>query len=30
VGFSSSAYFTRCFKEKFKCLPHSFLNNHKE
>jgi len=24
VGFSSSAYFTRCFKEKFKRLPSNF------
>jgi AraC-like DNA-binding protein len=25
VGFSSRAYFTRCFKEKFHQLPSSFL-----
>ena len=30
VGFSSSAYFTMCFKEKFNRLPHTFLNNDKE
>ncbi|MCP5052243.1 MAG: helix-turn-helix domain-containing protein, partial [bacterium] len=24
VGFSSSSYFTRCFKEKFHQLPHDF------
>jgi len=24
VGFSSSAYFTKCFKEKFKRLPSDF------
>jgi len=25
VGFSSSAYFTQCFKEKFHRLPHTFM-----
>ena len=25
VGFSSSAYFTKCFKEKFNQLPSTFL-----
>jgi signal transduction histidine kinase/DNA-binding response OmpR family regulator len=30
VGFSSSAYFTVCFKEKFNRLPHTFLNNDRE
>jgi AraC-like DNA-binding protein len=25
VGFSSSAYFTKCFREKFHCLPSDFL-----
>jgi len=24
VGFSNSAYFTRCFKEKFHQLPHNY------
>lgn len=27
VGFSSSAYFTKCFKEKFKRLPSNFYSN---
>jgi DNA-binding response OmpR family regulator len=27
VDFSSSAYFTKCFKEKFHRLPHSFLTS---
>ena len=28
VGFSSSAYFTKCFKDKFHCLPSSFQDGH--
>ncbi len=28
VGFSSSAYFTRCFKEMFRRLPSDFRENH--
>lgn len=28
VGFSSSAYFTKCFKEKFHQLPSAFASNH--
>jgi AraC-like DNA-binding protein len=27
VGFSSAAYFTKCFKEKFQQLPSSFLSS---
>jgi signal transduction histidine kinase/DNA-binding response OmpR family regulator/ligand-binding sensor domain-containing protein len=30
VGFSSSAYFTKCFKEKFHQLPHTFLASESE
>jgi signal transduction histidine kinase/ligand-binding sensor domain-containing protein/DNA-binding response OmpR family regulator len=30
VGFSSSAYFTVCFKEKFHRLPHTFLTTDRE
>jgi DNA-binding response OmpR family regulator len=27
VGFSSSAYFTKCFKEKFHQLPHTYMTS---
>jgi signal transduction histidine kinase/DNA-binding response OmpR family regulator/ligand-binding sensor domain-containing protein len=30
VGFSSTAYFTKCFKEKFHQLPHAYQEAHRE
>ncbi|UCH96157.1 MAG: response regulator [Candidatus Aminicenantes bacterium] len=30
VGFSSTAYFTKCFKEKFHQLPHAYQETHRE
>lgn len=29
VGFSSAAYFTRCFKKKFNCLPSEYIERNK-
>jgi signal transduction histidine kinase/DNA-binding response OmpR family regulator len=30
VGFSSTAYFTKCFKEKFHQLPHAYQETHRK
>jgi signal transduction histidine kinase/DNA-binding response OmpR family regulator len=30
VGFSSTAYFTKCFKEKFQQLPHAYQEAHRK